>query len=81
MEMPYAYVLITTEVGVEEEVKEKLLEEPEVVEAEVVFGVYDIVAKVKGDSIEEIRRIVTQKIRRKIDKITSTQTLIVVSKE
>ncbi len=79
--MPYAYVLITTEVGVEEEVKEKLLQEPEVVEADVVFGVYDIVAKVKGDSIEEIRRTVTQKIRRKIDKITSTQTLIVVSKD
>ncbi len=79
--MPVAYVLITTEVGVEEEVKQKLLQEPEVIEADVVFGVYDIVAKIKGETIEDIRKVVTQKIRNKIDKITSTQTLIVVSEE
>ncbi|HIQ13689.1 MAG TPA: Lrp/AsnC family transcriptional regulator [Thermoprotei archaeon] len=79
--MPVAYVLITTEVGVEEEVKQKLLQEPEVVTADVVFGVYDIVAKIKGETIEDIRKVVTQKIRNKIDKITSTQTLIVVTEE
>jgi len=79
--MPVAYVLITTEVGVEEEVKQKLLQEPEVIAADVVFGVYDIVAKIKGETIEDIRKVVTQKIRNKIDKITSTQTLIVVSEE
>jgi DNA-binding Lrp family transcriptional regulator len=78
--MTIAYVLVTTEVGAEEEVRKKLLEEPEILEAEVVFGVYDIVVKIKADSIEQIRKIVTWKIRR-IDKVTSTQTLIVASSE
>lgn len=74
--MAKAYVLITTEVGAEEEVKELLLKESEVLEAEVVFGVYDIVAKIKADTMEQVRKIVTWKIRR-LDKVTSTQTLIV----
>lgn len=74
--MARAYVLITTEVGAEEEVKDLLLKEPEVLEAEVVFGVYDIVAKVEADTMEQVRKIVTWKIRR-LDKVTSTQTLIV----
>ena len=74
--MARAYVLITTEVGAEEEVKELLLKEPEVLEAEVVFGVYDIVAKIEADTMEQVRKIVTWKIRR-LDKVTSTQTLIV----
>ncbi len=76
--MPEAYVLITTEVGVEEEVKDMLVNIPNVISADIVFGVYDIVAKVRGDSIEDIRRLVVQEIRGKIKKITSTQTLIVV---
>ena len=76
--MPEAYVLITTEVGVEEEVKDMLANIPNVISADIVFGVYDIVAKVRGDSIEDIRRLVVQEIRGKIKKITSTQTLIVV---
>jgi len=76
--MTTAYVLVTTEVGAEEEVRNRLLKEPEVVEAEVVFGVYDLVVKIKADSMEQIRKIVTWKIRR-LDKVTSTQTLIVAS--
>lgn len=74
--MTKAYVLITTEVGAEEEVREKLLKEPEIKEAYVVFGVYDIIAKIEAESMEQIRKIVTWKIR-SIDKVTSTQTLIV----
>lgn len=76
--MTTAYVLVTTEVGAEEEVRNRLLKEPEIIEAEVVFGVYDIVVKIEAESMEQIRKIVTWKIRR-IDKVTSTQTLIVAS--
>lgn len=78
--MAKAYVLITTEVGAEEEVKEQLLKEPEILEADVVFGVYDIVAKIEGETIEHIRKIVTWKIRR-LEKVTSTQTLIVAGEK
>ena len=75
--MPEAYILITTQVGAESEVRKKLLEIPHVLSADIVFGVYDIVAKVRGESIEDIRRIVIQEIRGRIDKITSTQTLVI----
>lgn len=76
--MTIAYVLVTTEVGAEEEVRNKLLKEPEIMEADVVFGVYDLVVKIKADSMEQVRKVVTWKIRR-IDKVTSTQTLIVAT--
>lgn len=76
--MPEAYILITTEVGAEEEVLEILRKIPNVVEADIVFGIYDIVAKVRGETIENIRRLVVQTIRGNIKKITSTQTLVVV---
>jgi len=73
-----AYVLITTEVGSEEEVREKLLKIPEVVEADIVSGIYDIIAKIRGDDIDTIRKIISKKIRKQVKKITSTQTLVVV---
>jgi DNA-binding Lrp family transcriptional regulator len=42
-----------------------------------VYGVYDIVAKVEADSMDKLKEIVTWKIRR-LDKVRSTLTMIVV---
>jgi len=46
-------------------------------ESYVVYGVYDIVAKVEADSMDKLKEIVTWKIRR-LDKVRSTLTMIVV---
>ncbi len=46
-------------------------------ESYVVYGVYDIVAKVEGESMDKLKEIVTWKIRR-LDKVRSTLTMIVV---
>ena len=75
--MTIAYVLINTELGSEDEVEEKLLEQPEVEEAYVVYGVYDLIAKLRADSMEKIKTAVTWKIRR-MDKVRSTLTMIVM---
>jgi len=72
-----AYVLISTEIGAEKDVLEKLREIPEVKEAYVVYGVYDIVVKVVVDGVDNLRDIVTSKIRR-LNKVRSTLTMIVV---
>ena len=45
-------------------------------EAQMVYGVYDIVAKVKGKTIEKLKHTITEQIR-KIDKVQTTTTMIV----
>lgn len=75
--MPTAYILMNTEVGAEKEVLEKLKEIPEVVEAYIVFGIYDIVAKVKVDRQENLGEVVTSKLRR-IEKVRYTLTVLAV---
>jgi DNA-binding Lrp family transcriptional regulator len=75
--MPLAFVLINAEIGSEDEVLQELRKLSNVRESYVVYGVYDIVAKVEADSMDKLKEIVTWKIRR-LDKVRSTLTMIVV---
>lgn len=75
--MSVAFVLVSTEIGAEKEVLEKLKEIPEVSEAYIVYGVYDIVAKVSVEDVNKLRDIITTKIRR-LDRVRSTLTMITV---
>ena len=75
--MTKAIVLINTEVGAEEEVLEDLKRVGYVTEAYVVYGVYDIVAKIETPDMDKLREVVTWHIRR-MTKVRSTVTLIVV---
>jgi len=75
--MPIAFVLINTEIGSESEVLEALKKIDAVEEAYMVYGVYDVVAKVKDDTMDKLKEIVTWHIRR-LDKVRSTLTLIVI---
>jgi DNA-binding Lrp family transcriptional regulator len=75
--MPVAFVLINAEIGSEDEVVTELRKIGNVRESYVVYGVYDIVAKVEADSMDKLKEIVTWKIRR-LDKVRSTLTMIVV---
>ncbi|MCS7099883.1 MAG: Lrp/AsnC ligand binding domain-containing protein [Sulfolobales archaeon] len=72
-----AIVLINTDIGSEDEVLEQLSRIDGVVEASVVYGVYDVVVKVNAGTIEELKEIITNKIR-KLSKVKSTLTMIVV---
>jgi len=75
--MPMAYVLINAEIGSEEALAKELLKVEGVIEASIVYGVYDIVAKVEADTMEELKQTVTWKIRR-LGKVRSTLTMICV---
>ncbi len=75
--MPLAFVLINAEIGSEDEVLKELRKLSNVKESYVVYGVYDVVAKVEADSMDKLKEIVTWKIRR-LDKVRSTLTMIVV---
>ncbi len=77
MPLPSAFVLINAEIGSEDEVLKQLKTLPNVKESYVVYGVYDIVAKVSADTMDKLKEIVTWKIRR-LDKVRSTLTMIVV---
>ena len=76
-EMPLAFVLINSEIGGENEVLEELKKVKNVKEAHIVYGVYDIVAKVEAESMDKLKSVITWKIRR-LDKVRSTLTMIVV---
>lgn len=75
--MPSAFVLINTEIGSESEVLKELKKVEGVEEAYAVYGVYDIVARIKGETMEKLKETVTWNVRR-LDKVRSTLTMIVV---
>jgi len=75
--MPIAFVLINTEIGSESEVLKALKEVEGVDEAYSVYGVYDIIAKIKADTMDRLKDIVTWRIRR-LNKVRSTLTMIVI---
>ena len=75
--MPSAFVLINAEIGSEDEVLKTLKGIPNVKESYVVYGVYDIIARVEGETMEKLKDVVTWKVRR-LDKVRSTLTMIVM---
>lgn len=78
--MPIAFVCITTEPASMVEVLKEIRAVEGVEEAQMVYGVYDIVAKVKGETMDELKQIITEHIQR-IDKVRTTFTMIVVESE
>jgi DNA-binding Lrp family transcriptional regulator len=75
--MPKAFVLINTEIGSEADVLKDLKKVEGVDEAFAVYGVYDIIARVKAETMDKLKDVVTWRIRR-LDKVRSTLTMIVV---
>ena len=61
--MVVAFILINSEAGFEGEVLEMLKKIDAVKEAYRVYGVYDIIAKVETETLDELRNAVTRKIR------------------
>jgi len=75
--MPMAFVLVNAEIGSEEDVLKELNKVEGVVEAFVVYGVYDVVAKIRADTMDKLKDVVTWHVRR-LNKVRSTLTMIVV---
>ena len=75
--MPSAFVLFNVEAGSEEKVLKNLREIEGLEEAYVSYGAYDLIAKVKGDTMEKLKETVTYKLRI-IPNVRSTLTLIMM---
>ena len=76
--MPTAFVLINTEIGSSIAGILKDLKKVEGVdEAFAVYGVYDIITRVRTKSMDKLKEIVTWHIRT-LDKVRTTLTMIVV---
>ena len=83
--MPTTYILINSDLGSDVEIIQKIkqiLDGESSIKYEVqgVYGVYDIIVKITADSIDLLRSIITNKIR-KIDKVYSTLTMMVIEEQ
>ena len=74
--MPTAFVLLNTEIGAEAEVVKTLKKMDGVEAAFNLWGVYDIIASVKADSMDKLARIINKQIE-EIDKVHSKLTMII----
>ncbi len=83
--MSIAFVLVNTELSFDIEIIGKIkdiLGSEKDIEYEIqgVYGIYDIVLKISSNNGEKLRAIITNKIR-KIDKVQSTLTMMVIEEQ
>ena len=74
--MPTAYILLNTEIGAGFEVVQELKKVEGVESAYSLWGVYDVIASVKANSMDLLSDIINRKIE-KIGKVHSKLTMIV----
>ncbi len=72
--MEKAYILISCEIGTENELLSQLKEISEISKVTITYGDYDIVAEAETENAENMDNLITSQIR-KFDKIRSTITL------
>lgn len=83
--MPIAFILLNSDLGSDQEIITKIKEMLSVekgikYEVQGVYGIYDIVVKIEASSADLLRSIITSKIR-KIDKVQSTLTMMVIEEQ
>jgi DNA-binding Lrp family transcriptional regulator len=75
IDKPTALVLLNIEIGSEANVLSNLKDVEGVIAAFAVYGVYDIVIVVQGETLDVVKDIVTLRVR-KLNKVRSTLTMI-----
>jgi len=78
--MYLGYVLLNCDLGAEEYILEELKQIPEIKNAYLTFGAYDVIAEIHANSQENFEKTVSSKIR-KLTRVVSTMTLNVVNPE
>jgi DNA-binding Lrp family transcriptional regulator len=78
--MPTAFVFITTDPVSMPVVLKNVRAIEGVVEAEMVYGVFDIVAKVQTETMDQLKQIVAFKLRM-LANVLKTETLLAVLPE
>jgi DNA-binding Lrp family transcriptional regulator len=78
--MEIAYVLVKSKIGHEMDVMNDILKIDGIKEVMGTYGVYDIFVKVQVSTRKEIEQVITNKIR-KINNVISTTTLSVIPEQ
>jgi len=76
--MHVGYILLNCDLGAEDYIVEELRQIPEVKNAYLTFGAYDIIAEVHADSQKDFEKTLSSKIR-KLARVVSTMTLNVIN--
>jgi len=71
-----AYILFKVSSGSERDVCRKIAELEEVCEADIIFGEYDLIARVTTEDLESLEDFLSRKIR-KVSNILLTSTMII----
>jgi DNA-binding Lrp family transcriptional regulator len=71
-----AYVLFKVNSGTERAVCQKLGEFDEVVQADIIFGEYDVITKMETDDLDALEDFVSEKIRT-VPNVLVTSTMII----
>ena len=75
--MHKGFVLLNCDLGAEEFIVEELKKIPQISQAYVTFGAYDVITEIITDSKEDFDETVSLKIRR-LTRVVSTMTLNVI---
>ena len=73
--MSTAYVLINCDLGFDTEIIDEIKQLEEIKEVHGIFGAYDIIVKLESANVENLKDIITWKIR-KLNRVRSTLTLM-----
>ena len=71
-----AYVLFKVSSGTEREIAQKLIEFEEVLQADIIFGEYDVIAKLSTKDLDTLENFVSEKVRN-VPNVLVTSTMII----
>ncbi len=71
-----AYILFKVSTGSERELCKKIAEFDEVLDVSIIYGEYDLIAKVRVDELPKLEEFLTEKIR-SMPSVILTSTMIV----
>ena len=71
-----AYILFKVNSGTERDVCQKLVEFDEIIQADIIFGEYDVLAKIETEDLAELETFVSEKVRN-VPNVLVTSTMII----
>jgi anthranilate phosphoribosyltransferase len=71
-----AYVLFKVASGTERDVSQKLIDFDEVIQADIVFGEYDVIVRMTTENLDMLEDFVSQKVRT-VPNVLVTSTMII----
>lgn len=71
-----AYVLFKVSSGTEREVCQKLVEFTEVIQADIIFGEYDVIAKMETEDLDALEGFLSERVRT-VPNVLVTSTMII----